>query len=396
MNTAQAQDLPPVAEPGLIELLTFIGEEKARIAKVAALVTAVALIVSLLLPVMFSGKTVLLPPQQSQSGSGALLASLGGLAGFAGGAAGLKTPEELYVGLLKTETVANALIERFKLQTRYDQDTLQNTRKELATRTKMAAERKSGLITLEVEDTDPTTAALLANAYAEELRKLTNRLAVTEAQQRRQFYDQQLAKNKADLTSAELAYKQAQSRSGLVSLDAQTQTAIGNAAQVRGLLLAREVQLQAMRPYTGPDNPDMRRLLSELDSLRSQLVKLEGGVDGRSDATNPAALANLRAYRELKYQEAMQTALQQQMQLARLDEARDAPWAQQVDVAAVPEKKSRPKRALIVLGGAFLGLLLGLAWVFVSRALKNAHEEAESAQALRMLRRAWAIRRSGV
>jgi len=391
--------LPPGDEVSLIDLLTAVGEEKFTIAGIAAVCTAVGLAVALLLPPIYTARTTLLPPQQSQSSASAVAASLGALAATAGVAGAIKAPEELYVGLLKTDAVANALIERFKLKERYDQSTLVEVRRELAQNVRVSADRKSTLISVEADDKDPAFAAQLANAYAEELRKLMGRIAVTDAAQRRLFFEQQMTKAKDELARAEMAVRQAQDQSGLVSVDAQTQTMIGAAAQIRGQIVAREVQVQALRPYAGPENPDLKRLLSELASLRSQLERMEGGgatprngkaTDGK-DAKD--ALANVRLFRELKYQEAIYSAMLQQFQLAKADEARDAPLLQQVDVATAPDRKSKPRRAFIVLGALAVGLMLGLLFAFLRRTAKQVQNSPESAGQWQALVGAWSWRR---
>ena len=180
------------SEISLFEIVTAIGEEKKTIGLFALVGIALGLAVALLLTPIYTAKTTLLPPQQSQGGSSAMLASLGALAATAGVGGALKAPEELYVGLLKTDSIANALIERFKLKERYEKSTLDDTRKALTLNTVINADRKSTLISVEVNDWDPVFSAQLANAYAEELRRLMTRLAVTEAQQRRLFFEQQM------------------------------------------------------------------------------------------------------------------------------------------------------------------------------------------------------------
>lgn len=384
----------PQAEFTLVDLLTAVGEEKTLIAGITVLAGAVGLAVALLLPVVYTARTTLLPPQQNQGASAGMAASLGALAATTGIAAAFKTPEELYVGLLKTDSVANALINRFKLKERYDEKTLVNTRRELAQNVRIAADRKSTLISVEADDTDAAFAAQLANAYAEELRTLMGRIAVTEAQQRRTFFEQQMTKAKDELAKAELAVRQAQDQGGLVSVDAQTQTLIGAAAQIRGQIVAREVQLQALRPYAGPENPELRRLMSELSSLQAQLSKMEGGSSaqrgGKSDAQT--ALANVRLYRELKYQEAIYSAMLQQFQLAKTDEARDAPLLQQVDVATAPDRKSKPRRAFIVLGCAAAGLLAGLLLAFVRRSVRQMRDDPATTGRWAALSSAWGMR----
>ena len=386
----------PESEISLLEILIAIGEEKKTIGLFSLGGTALGLAVALLLTPIYTAKTTLLPPQQNQGGSSAMLASLGALAATAGVGGALKAPEELYVGLLKTDSIANALIERFKLKERYEKSTLDDTRRSLASNTQINADRKSTLISVAVDDWDPVFSAQLANAYAEELRLLMTRIAVTEAQQRRLFFEQQMEKAKTDFIRAELAVKQAQDKSGLISLDAQTQSTIGAAAQVRGQIVAREVQLQATRPYAGPENPELKRLLSELGSLRAQLAKIEGGgadVPASGGKDSAESLGNVRIFRELKYQEGIYTAMLQQFQLAKADEAREAPLVQQVDIGLPPERKSKPKRAVIVLAALFAGMVLGLMIAFWRRAAHRAKQDPSSFGQWLALRNAWSLRR---
>jgi tyrosine-protein kinase Etk/Wzc len=402
--TAQSNGM--VLEPGagaddeisLVDVLTGIGQEKRLVAWVTGVAGLVGLAVALLIPPTFTARTTLLPPQQAQSASSAVAASLGALAATAGLGAAFKAPEELYVGLLKSDSVANDLVQRFNLRDRYEVKLVQDARRALTDRVRFTPDRKSSLITVEVDDKDPAFAAQLANAYVEELRKLMTRIAVTEAQQRRLYFEQQIERSKADLARAELAVKQAQEKSGLISLDAQTQSSIITAAQLRAQIVAREVQVRSLQPYAGPENPELRRLLSELAGLRAQLAKIENGP-GEAGAAAAAgsngsqALANVRIFRELKYQEAIYSAMLQQLQLAKADEARDAPLVQQVDAAFPPERKSKPRRAVIVLVSVALGLLVGLSWALLRHAMRRANADPASARQWHDLARAWSWRR---
>lgn len=382
-------------EISLLDLLTTIGEEKRLISIFTAAAAVLGLAIAFLITPTFTAKTTLLPPQQNQGSMSGVAASLGALAATAGVAGALRTPEELYIGLLKSDSIANELIKRFNLRERYESKLVQDARLTLSNRARFVSDRKSSLITVEVDDKDPVFAAQLANAYVEELRKVLTRIAVTDAQQRRVFFEQQIEKTKGDLGRAELAVKDAQEKSGLASVDVQTQTAIGAAAQIRGQLVAREVQLRAMRPYAGPENPELKRLLSEMASLRTQLAKLEGGNgEAAPSSEGSQALANVRLFRELKYQEAIYSAMLQQLQLAKADEARDAPLVQQVDAAAPPERKSKPRRSVILLVAVALGLLAGLVVAFARRAARTARQNPERARQLDALSRAWSIRRA--
>lgn len=397
-HTGTPSSLPQEDEGlNLFEVLTALGEEKWTVLVPTVLGVIAGLVIALTAVPLYTAKTTLLPPQQSQSASSAMLASLGALAGAASAVAAVKAPEELYVALLKSDSVANGMIERFKLRERYNQPTMERTRMRLASNSRVAVDRKSSLISVEIDDVDPAFAAQLANGYAEELRKLMTRLAVTEAQQRRMFFEQQIEKAKNDFSRAELAVKQAQERSGLISIDAQTEATIGTAANLRGQIVAREVELRAMRPYAGPENPELRRLSSELASLRAQLGRIESGsgvtsVPG-SAKSDAAALANVRLYRELKFQEAIYSAILQQFQVAKADEAKEAPLLQQVDTAFAPEFKSKPRRSLIVVIATLVGLVAGMALALARNLRRKLRQNPETATQWSALASAWSLRR---
>ncbi len=390
-NNQNQEVLEDQSEIDLIDILTAVGEEKFWIAGIAFVVTLVGLVVSLLLTPIYTARTSLLPPQQSVGASSAISASLGALAGLGGLS---KTPEEMYVKFIKSESVERAIDTRFKLQSRYELKNSDDLRKKLDTTVRATVDRKSTLINLDVDDADPQFAAELANAYVEELRKLLSRVAVTEAQQRRIFFEQQMSEAKDALVKAEFAVKKSQDSGGLVSVDAQTQALISAAAQLRGQIVVKEVQLQALRSSAGPENPELRRVLAELQSLRSQLGKMEGGSEARPSSAKDATegLQNVRLFRELKYQEAVYAAMLQQFHLAKADEAKDAPLIQQIDVAKPPQRKSKPSRALVVVGFAMAGLFLGFLIAFGRRFVRQANADSASAVQFKRLKQAWGMR----
>ncbi|HEY8101582.1 MAG TPA: GNVR domain-containing protein [Burkholderiaceae bacterium] len=381
----------------LIDVITAIGEEKRTIFGFAIFFTLIGLIVSLSLPNVFTAKTTFLPPQQNQSGAASALASLGGLAGLAGGSLGIKSPDELYVAFLQSDTLQNNLIQQFKLQSLYEKKTLGDTRKVLKANVKTIADKKSGIVSIEVDDSSPILAAQIANAYVEELRKLLDRLAVTDAQQRRVFFEKLIAKTKDALALAELESKKAQETSGVVSLDAQTAAAIKASAELRAQIALREVQIRAMSSYATSQNADVQRLVAELAGLRAELEKLEHGTgqDKGSDKS-VGALANLRAFREVKYQEAVLDTLVKQYELARVEEAKEGPLIQQVDVAVPPEKKSKPNRSIIVIMAMFGGLMIGLIVAFMRRRLKMAITDPALAENIRIMFEAWGLRKKNI
>jgi tyrosine-protein kinase Etk/Wzc len=377
----------------MIDTIIAIGQEKKTIFWVAFICTLAGLVISLLMENTYTAKMTFLPPQQNQGGAASALAALGGLGGLAGGALGIKSPDELYVAFLRSETVQNNLIQQFKLQGRYEKKTLIDTRKALTGSIKITSEKKTGLITIEADDKSPEFSAQLANAHFEELRKLLDHFAVTEAQQRRVFFEKLIVKTKDALSLAELAAKKAQETSGIVSLDAQTTASIKIAAELRAQIALREVQIRGMSSYATPQNGDMLRLEAELAGLRGQLNKLEQGTNQNAgEDKSGAALANLHAFREVKYQEAVLDMLVKQYELARVEEAKEGPLIQQLDAATVPERKSKPKRAIITILSAIGGLLLAFLVVFIRRGVRKAVLDPALVESLQTMREVWGLK----
>ena len=386
---------------GLTDILTWLGERKRLIALVTLAAALVSLVVALLLPPIYTARTTLLAPgSQQQSGSASALAALGALGGLAGSLAP-KSPDELYVALLKSDSVQRALTERFKLMEHYDVSSYEALRKTLPSYIRVSSDKKSGVISVEVDDKDRQFAADLANAHEVEITKLLGRLAVSEAQLRRAFFEKQLKDTKENLVKAEQGLRAVQEKSGVIVLDKQAEALITGAALVRAKITESEVQLKVLRTGATEQNPDVMRLNSELRALRSELARMEsaqGGVAG--SATDmpvgrlpEAAIDYVRARRELKLQETLLESMVRQYEIAKLDEAKEGPALQQVDVAMPPDHKAKPSRALIVLASTLVAFLLVCAWVVVGRYLALVRsDDSESAEAWRGLRRAWSLR----
>ncbi len=350
---------------GLAELLTWIGERKGMVIGVTLAAAFASLAYALSLPPIYTARSTLLPPgSQQQSGSAAALAALGSLGGLAGGL-GAKTPDELYVALLKGDTVQRALADRFHLLERYEAKSYEALRKTMPSYIRVASDKKSGLISIEVDDKDPKFAAELANAHTGEVTRLLGRLAVSEAQVRRVFFEQQLKETKENLIKAEQDLRSVQEKSGVIVLDKQAEALIAGAALVRAQIAEREVQLKVLRQSATAENPDVLRLTSELGALRAELARMESSRGGTAGSTVDmpvskipgAAIDYVRARRELKLQETLLEGMVRQYEIAKLDEAKEGPVLQQVDVATPPDYKSKPSRAMIVLASTLVALL---------------------------------------
>lgn len=386
-------------EISLVELATTLGEEKKLVFGLPFVVGVAAIVVSLFLTPIFTAKTTLLPPQNSGGGgAAAALASLGGLAGLAGISTGGTTADTV-IAMLQSRSAKDQIIDQFNLVEYYEAELREDVYKTLGEVVRVSSDKKSNLITVEVDDKDPELAAKMANAYYEVLKSLMTRVAVTEAQQRRQFFEDQFAKAKEELSNAEVKLKETQERTGLVELKSQAEVTIEAVARLRAEIAQREVQLSAMRTFATPENSDYRRVVAELNGLRAELKKLDkggtGGELGLVSAGNlpEQGLEYVRALREVKYQEAVFEIMAKQFELAKVDEAKDGGNVQQLDVATVPERKSKPKRALIVvlsvLAAGFLAVLLA----FVRAAMRKAAADENSHQGFQALKKAWSFKR---
>lgn len=379
-------------EISLLDLAVVLAKHKEVVLGLPFAAAAVAALVSLLMTPIYTASARILPPQQSQSATAALLGNLGALTGIVPSSLGIRNPADLYVGMLQSRTVADQLISRFDLQKLYETKTLDDTRRGLKDKTSVRAGR-DGIITIEVEDTDPKRAAEMANAYVEELDKLTQSLAVTEAAQRRLFFEKQLKQAKDNLAEAEVELKKTQEQTGLIKLDEQGRAIIEAVANLRAQVAAKEVQLTAMRSFATERNPDYIRVQQELAGLRAQLLRLEKtNTAGGGDIFVPtgkvpeSGLEYIRKLREVKYHETLFELLAKQFEVAKADEAKDAGFVQVVDKAVPPDKKSKPKRALIVIFTAVVAAFLAVVWAFVREAGERARRDPDRAARLEALR----------
>ncbi len=350
-------------EIDLLDILIVLVRQKKWIAGWTGVIGGTALVTSLLMTPIFTSTAKIMPPQQQSSGLAAM-GQLGAVAGAAGSIAGLKNPNDLYVGMLESQTVADNLIQRFKLMQKFETETMVDTRIELSMLSDIST-GKDGLISIAVDYKDPKFAAELANAYIDELVKLTQTLAVSDAAQQRLFYEKQLQATKDKLAQAEVALKQTQEKTGLLQPDGQVQAIIANVAQLRATITSKEVELAAMRSFATEQNPDYLRTQQEIHGLKSQLAKLEQGQPEVGDFMVPTGkvpqttLEYVRKLRDVKYYETMFELLAKQYELAKINGAKDSSSIQVLDKAAPADRKSKPKRALIVIAGILAGFFLG-------------------------------------
>jgi uncharacterized protein involved in exopolysaccharide biosynthesis len=327
------------SELGLVEILETLLARWKLLLFGPILAGCIALGIAFAIPPTFTARTLIMPPQQQQSAAAAALQSLGALAGIAGAGGAVRSPADQYVALMQSNNAVDRLIDQFKLTDVYDAKFRSDARMALNERSRISVGRKDGLIAIEVDDRDPVRAAAIANGYVEQLRRLTTELAVTEAQQRRKFFEKQLEQTRQQLKDAQAALQAAGFNEG--TLRAEPRAAAEAYARLRAEVTAAEVRLQTMRAYLSETSAEFIQAQNVLGALRAQLSRLE------STNTPNSSGDYISKFRDFKYYETLFELFAKQFELARVDESREGALVQVVDAATPPERKSKPKRALI-------------------------------------------------
>lgn len=404
-NAADTQALHSTAMDTRIDFLTVLlvlAKTKRRVMLLTFGGLAVGITLSLILKPTFTATAAIVPPQPSTSAAGVLLGqvgSLSGAAGLGGGVFGLKSPADMYVGILESRTIADNVIAACNLRQRYKTKTLFDAEVALKVHTTFES-GKDNLIHLSVKDSDPKIASDIANSYLDQLYVVNSELQTGEATQRIKFYDRRLADEKHALSDAEEALRSTQQKTGVIQFNGQAVSIINTIAQARAELASRQVALQSMETYATENNPTVIQLQGEIAALKSHVMELEksersvqpGELQIPAGQLPEAALQYERQARELKYHETLFELLTRQSEAAKLDEAKSVPILQIVDRAIPPDKKSGPSRKLLSVGFAAFGFLLAVAWGFVELFLDRLRQVPEQAHKLDEIRSALRFR----
>lgn len=366
-------ELPEDDGISLLDILQTLAEN-ARLLVYGPIVLALAAVgLAFLFKPVYEAETRFMPPQQQSGGAAAALmaqfGALAGMAGAGGGGAGTGSAN-LYVGLLKSRTIADRLVDQFSLMKLPNVETREDARDVLERVTRISVGR-DGLITLQILSKVPRLSAAMANAYVKELSLLNDRLAVTEAQTRRHFLEKELAKIKDSLAKSEVALSNAGVSEKTLKFNP---AAIGQGvAAIEAQIMARELTLASMRGSLTENSPDFRRVQQELSTLRAQLGKIENTQPTDENAEY------IRLYRDFKYNEALFEQMSKQYELAKLDELREGAVIQVVDIAVPPERKANARKVIVGFVAWLASGVLLLIYVFVRRALSSAEQAAETA-----------------
>lgn len=362
----------------LLDLAITLAKHKKLILGAPFIAAVISALLSLTSPDIYTADTQILPPKQQSS-------ALGALSGMAGAAGGITNPNDTYIAMLKSRTLRDNMIRRYKLQSVYKTGSMESARAALEGATTIKIE-KNGLIVISVDDTNPKRAAFLADGYVDQLQQLNQVFAVSQASQSRLFIEKQLKQAKQSLIDAEIALKLLQEKTGTIKLDTQAEQAIATVANIKAQIAMKEAELASMRSFATGSNPDYIRAEQQLHVLRTQINKVEAGtVPSKNIPEN--VLEYIRKTRDLKYAENIYEMLTKQFEIAKIDEAKESSVIQVLDRALVPEHRSKPNRSKSVLITALAAGLLSILWAFIIEAMKSSQQEIEKQKQLQLLRK---------
>jgi uncharacterized protein involved in exopolysaccharide biosynthesis len=386
-------------EVSLLDLLAALGRKKHIAIRTIAVMLVIGILLAFLLPKKYTAEVTLLPPQQQSSLSSMLSSQLGGLgamASLAGGSLGLKNPNDRYIAMFKSQTVEDAMIRKYGLMAEYHAKYMSAARIAFEHHVKLDGSGKDGLIHISVTDPSPARAAELANGYVQQFRNLSEHLAISEASQRRLFYQQQMSEAKDNLTKAEEALVKTEEKSGMIQVGSQAEALIQSGVQLRAQIAAKEVEIQGLQAFAAPDNPNLQQAEKELAGLQAQMAKLSGnGGNPAHELIVPggklpvAGLDYLRKYRDVTYYQTIFNVLAQQYELAKIDQAKEGALIQVVDPAIPPDHKSSPKRLLILAGCLFGGIFLGVMLALMAEGWDRMNQDPQSRQQIEAVRQAF-------
>lgn len=381
-----------------VERLRLLWNQRRFLSKVVLIAFAVSMALAFLIPVRYTSTTKLMPPDQSSGGMlGALsalsgssggndaTAGFGALAGIAGDVLGLKTSSDLFIGVLESRTVQDDLINKFNLRKVYWDRRMEDARQNLAQKTNIGADRKSGIITIQVTDHDPRRAAAMSREYIAQLDALLINLNTSAAHRERVFLEERLKEVQQDLEQSEKKLSEFSSKNATLDIREQSVAMVDAAARLEGQLVAAQTELQGLKQIYSDSNVRVRAVQARIDEMKRQIQNL-GGKAGQATGDSGQYVDSLfpkirelpvlgvqyaDLYRETRVQEATFAMLTREFELAKVNEAKELPSVRVLDEPDVPGKRSFPPRLLLVCLGIVLGSLFGVAFIFSSESWRS-------------------------
>ncbi len=391
-SAAEASQINPSLEPveriGLIDLLLVLARRRFLVFGLPLLFALTAVVAVLNMPDVYSASAQLVPVQANQSNSAAAILGQLNLGNM--GSALNNRNAEFFTRIMQSRKVGERVIKQFDLIKRYQVESVSQALGVLAGKLEFQIDNKSGVVTVSVDDWHPATSADMVNFLVDQLIEVTREITVSEATQRRVYFEKQLASAQQRTRSAEAELKAYQARTGVYGLDQQAGNTLGMISKLEAEIAAKNIQLRVLRTTMTDSNPQLLGVLETINGLNAQLARLksaDGAVENSLGKLSNISSEYTRLFRELKYQESVNEVLNKQFELAKLDEARDAPSVQILDYAVTPEQHVKPKRKLIVIGAMFAGGLLGILLALIAEGFTQALRQPESARKLSLIRK---------
>lgn len=368
-------ETPRPADSSLLAIDLLINHKR-QLARLTVGAVVVLAAIAFLIPKRYEAVARLMPPDQSNSAAamlGALTAKGGDIFGAAAGdALGLRTPGATVVGVLSSRTVQDDLINQFDLRKVYFEKNYEDARKVLDQRTDIAEDKKSGIITIRVQDRDPQRAAQLARAYIDDLNARIAKLTTSAARREREFLEDRLQTIKQQLDESTLQLSKFSSRNLTFDPQIQGKAMIEAGATLQGQLIAAETELSGLEQVYGPENSRVKSASARVGELRSKLRSMSGAGSSKSGGQLYPSLEQLpllgNTYydlaRQAKINETVYEVLTRQYELAKVQEAKEIPSIRVLDEPVVPESKIWPPRFLIIVLGTLMTFFLGIIYLF--------------------------------
>lgn len=357
----------------LLDLLLVLVRRKKLILLVCGATFVLACGVTLLMPNVYTATARIMPPQQEKVGLSAMLSGMSDLAALAGLSLGSGS-SSLYVGMLQSRSVADAVIDRLDLMRVYEWKTRAAAYKALKGQVRFTIGKGDGIIAVSADEKDPELAAALANAYVEELKKLNLQISLDSVGLQKGFLEDRIKVVRQDLAKAEDALKEFQTTHKAIRIDAQATAIIEAIAKLKGELASREVELGVLRSYQTEQNPQVKAVRESIAQIREQIQQLEKSPDGQKAAGDifiatsevpEIGVQYARLLRDFKVQETLFELLTRQFEIAKIEAAKNISPIQVLDPAAAPDMKSKPRRSLIVLLATLVAGFLTVIGIFL-------------------------------
>lgn len=354
----------------VVDTLLIIIKHRLFIIKFSILVIVISTAIAFALPIYFSATAKIVPTKEDNGFLNLMMAEMsGGLSNLASNILGGGSLSDYYIGVLDSDTIKDNVIDKFHLIKYYNKNTRQDTYKTLDQLVNITAGKKDGIISITVEDKDPNQAAALANAYVDELTKFTIEMSSSTAGKNAKFIEARLLTAKSDLSAAEDKLAKFQSRYKALDLPEQTKGTIGVIGNLMAQLALQETQLAVLKKSFTDAAPEVTKTKASIITIKNQIDHLEsknpanaipsiGSIPGISEQY-------IKIMREFKKQETLVELLTKQYEMTLFSEAKDVSPIHIIQTAKVPDKKTRPKRFIIIIVGSILGVIVSILKVFI-------------------------------